>query len=215
MLTKDRPGVFRGRMYNEDRWHVIDPARPAELEQTWRAAFAATSVGRVRLRMAKPLAWMSFILIAVALILAATALVQVKQYFGVVMVLLVGIVVAIVVPIILFAWLTRGGTTRPEPVESVMAVHQRVESWATDATSREDLWALNLALVRARFLARAVEKFDPPPGWNENLPATPRIDALRRELVEANTQARDDLDALATKLGFYYLAEDLVLEFDD
>lgn len=215
MLTKDRPGVFLGRMYNQDRWLVVDPVRPAELEHTWRHAFAPTNAGPIRLRLAKPLAWISFILIAVALIVAATALVQVRQYFGVVMVLLVGILIAIAAPMALYAWLTHSGSTRPEPVASVMAIHERVESWATDATPREDLWEVNLAFARVRFLERAVEKFDPPAQWDENLPPTPSIDAVRAHLAEASAQARDDLEALANRHGFSYVEGDLVLEIDD
>ena len=215
MLTKDRPGIFLGRMYSHDRWHVVDPARPAELEHTWRNAFAPTNAGPIRLRLAKPLAWLSFILIAVALIVAATALVQVRQYFGVVMVLLVGILIAIAVPMVLYSWLTHSGSTRPEPVESVMAIHEKVESWATDATVREDLWEVNLAFARVRFLERAVEKFDPPAQWDENLPPTPSIDAVRAHLAEANAEAREHLDELARRHGFFYIEGDLVLEIDD
>ena len=197
MLVIERPGVFRGRAYNEESWYVIDTTYGAfekDVVKEWRERYRRTN----RPGWTLPLVNIGVPFIMLALFVLGFVVLPVNAAIGTLAVCLVfGWVLRFaILKVVETAW--PAAPALGGHLHAVVPVHPSVAAGATDSTSWYALWEVSVQLHRLHQAAALCAQFD------EFLEV---VHAPEERVLLADTR-----DTLQTRLEFHQHAFDEVAE---
>jgi hypothetical protein len=203
-LSLDRPGVFKGRMFERWVWHVIDPAYSTyagEVQAEWERRHESTNLtGRRRVLLW--VAWPASILVAQVVC---------RQYLGIELWPSIALSLAFGIAVSFVASRFIYGQTKVQDYEelqmaSVVPIDRHIVAWANDETTWPALWKLSLELVRLHDIEDELRRV----AWQIDTEhhSSADVKRLRKELNDQLEAARDaqleQFDETAKWAGFSF-----------
>ena len=209
-LTDPRPGLFRGRAYEQWAWYVVNPTiggDPRDVERAWQEKFAATNPAPLRVFGRRVLPW-----IALAVVLVATTYVIVRVtpflsgpwlYVVCAALAILGIVGAILTAASLHIWIAGPMTSVNSMWGEVLELDPEVVDWVEESSTVAEVWRLQRAVFELRQVHDAAEiwgvdfhdELVPTPSWAIEDVISP---VLEQQLIEKSSLVEE----AARSVGF-------------